>query len=146
MGKPISNLSSPLFSRKKRGQKKMKYELSYEQLQTRNKQCFQENHRILGLLHATDCFSQIPPQTRVQDQQQSQVKVIYDRNEFLNYDAMEIYNMGIIDILQKYNHRKKAEALLKSTLYNPDLVSCIHPSKCARRFVQFVDNNIIGRK
>ncbi len=41
----------------------------------------------------------------------------------------EIYYLGIIDILQPYNWRKKLENTYKRLFENEDAISCIDPQK-----------------
>jgi 1-phosphatidylinositol-4-phosphate 5-kinase len=47
----------------------------------------------------------------------------------------EVYYLGIIDIMQPYNWRKQVESSLKGFLDNPEEISCIEPSKYAKRFL-----------
>lgn len=52
-----------------------------------------------------------------------------------------VYYMGIIDVLQPYNLRKKVEHALKSLREAPDALSCVDPAQYSRRFVDFVIGN-----
>lgn len=52
--------------------------------------------------------------------------------------AIETYYVGIIDILQKYNGRKRAETLLKGIAENSSQISCIKPTDYANRFIAFM--------
>ncbi|XP_049850670.1 uncharacterized protein LOC126323721 [Schistocerca gregaria] len=54
----------------------------------------------------------------------------------------EIYYCGIIDILQRYNGRKKLEHFFKSIPYNPDTISIVEPVYYAKRFLNFISNVI----
>lgn len=49
-----------------------------------------------------------------------------------------VYYMGIIDVLQPYNLRKKVEHALKSLRESPDALSCVDPAQYSKRFVDFV--------
>lgn len=57
-------------------------------------------------------------------------------------NGSEIYQVGIIDILQKYNTRKKAENFLKSCIYEPFEISAVPSRDYARRFLRFLRFNI----
>jgi len=50
----------------------------------------------------------------------------------------EIYFMGIIDILQPYNLRKRIETGLKGLRYDKEGISAVAPDLYARRFVDFM--------
>ena len=50
----------------------------------------------------------------------------------------ERYYLGIIDILQAYNLRKKVEHKLKSFAWHEDDVSCMDPERYAMRLETFV--------
>lgn len=52
--------------------------------------------------------------------------------------AGQVYFMGIIDILQRYNARKRAEHYFKSLTNNGSQISAVDPASYARRFVQFL--------
>jgi len=56
-------------------------------------------------------------------------------------DGTEIYYMGIIDILQLYNKRKKAERFLKVYILGKDKLglSSMPPQSYAKRFIQAMD-------
>lgn len=49
-----------------------------------------------------------------------------------------IYYMGIIDILQPYNMRKKVEHAFKSITESSTEISCVNPANYAKRFVDFI--------
>ena len=52
----------------------------------------------------------------------------------------KIYFMGIIDILQQYSVRKRAETAFRKVEYQGALEpSCVHPDDYASRFVSFFD-------
>lgn len=49
-----------------------------------------------------------------------------------------LYFIGIIDILQKYNTKKKLEHGIKSVAYNPNEISAVDPTHYAKRFYKFM--------
>ena len=51
----------------------------------------------------------------------------------------KIYYMGIIDILQKFNVRKRIEARYRKIKGGEIGASCVHPDVYADRFVEFFD-------
>jgi len=53
----------------------------------------------------------------------------------------EIYYLGVIDILQQYNIRKRGENLVKSISYDSTQISSVHPSLYASRFSKFILEN-----
>jgi 1-phosphatidylinositol-4-phosphate 5-kinase len=53
----------------------------------------------------------------------------------------EVYFMGIIDILQQYNFRKRSETFFKGFTEDVNLISSVHPIQYAKRFVQFLRDN-----
>ena len=57
-------------------------------------------------------------------------------------DLPIIYYLGIIDILQTYNIRKKVEFQLKSLTVDPETLSCVEPITYAKRFLNFMTSNI----
>lgn len=57
-------------------------------------------------------------------------------------DVPIIYYLGIIDILQTYNIRKKVEFQLKSLTVDPETLSCVEPVTYAKRFLNFMTSNI----
>ena len=59
-------------------------------------------------------------------------------NETLKCDG-KIYYMGIIDILQQFNVRKRFEARLRKIQGGEKVASCVHPEIYAERFVSFFD-------
>jgi hypothetical protein len=54
----------------------------------------------------------------------------------------ELYCIGIIDILQTWNFNKKAEMMIKSTYNEVHKVSSIPPQDYAKRFTEFMNENI----
>ena len=61
----------------------------------------------------------------------------------LNCDG-KIYYMGIIDILQQFNVRKRLEARLRKIQGGEIGASCVHPEVYAERFVNFFDEYTQG--
>jgi 1-phosphatidylinositol-4-phosphate 5-kinase len=53
----------------------------------------------------------------------------------------EIYYVGIIDILQQYNVRKRGENLMKSITHDSTQISSVHPQLYASRFSKFITEN-----
>ncbi|KAJ9462290.1 hypothetical protein DIPPA_09834 [Diplonema papillatum] len=60
-----------------------------------------------------------------------------------SHHAGEIYYGGIIDILQEYNARKKAENLYKGLAYDRHQISVVPPHEYAARFYAFLDRMIL---
>lgn len=58
----------------------------------------------------------------------------------------KIYYMGIIDILQQFNVRKRLEARLRKIQGGEIGASCVHPDVYAERFVNFFDEYTLGKK
>mmetsp|Transcript_44433 Transcript_44433/g.105296 ORF Transcript_44433/g.105296 Transcript_44433/m.105296 type:complete len:515 (+) Transcript_44433:226-1770(+) len=52
----------------------------------------------------------------------------------------EIYFVGIIDYLQFYNRRKKAETFFKGMQYKRSEISAVKPELYAERFIAFIDS------
>lgn len=61
-------------------------------------------------------------------------------------ELFEVYDvvlyMGIIDILQQYNMRKKIEHAYKSLQFDPTTISVVDPKMYAERFIKFSENKI----
>jgi len=51
----------------------------------------------------------------------------------------EIYFLGIIDLLQKWNSKKQVESLFKGITNNRSQISAVEPKVYAKRFYDFVD-------
>ena len=54
----------------------------------------------------------------------------------------EIYFSGIIDILQQYNSRKRAETFFKGLMFDTKQISCVDPKWYSERFIQYMDKMI----
>jgi len=55
----------------------------------------------------------------------------------------EIYYTGIIDLLQRYNRRKRMENFIKSRVNDEITISAVDPELYSRRFNKFMDDRII---
>jgi len=55
----------------------------------------------------------------------------------------EIYFVGIIDLLQHYNRRKKFETFFKSRMEDIQNISSVNPEMYSRRFYKFLEQIII---
>lgn len=51
----------------------------------------------------------------------------------------QVYFCGIIDILQQYNTRKRAETFFKGFTQDSKAISCVDPDWYAKRFLEFID-------
>lgn len=64
-----------------------------------------------------------------------------DKEEAKEVELCEVYDvvlyMGIIDILQEYNLRKKVENAYKSLQFDPTTISVVEPKMYAERFIRF---------
>lgn len=63
--------------------------------------------------------------------------------ESMEAELFEVYDvvlyMGIIDILQEYNVRKKMEHAYKSLHFDPLAISVVEPKYYAARFIKFLE-------
>eukprot|EP00479_Gromia_sphaerica_P014844 TRINITY_DN9133_c0_g1_i1.p2 TRINITY_DN9133_c0_g1~~TRINITY_DN9133_c0_g1_i1.p2 ORF type:complete len:52 (-),score=7.15 TRINITY_DN9133_c0_g1_i1:76-231(-) len=50
--------------------------------------------------------------------------------------------MGIIDILQEYNIKKKLESSFKSVMYAHQKISSVDPTQYAERFQKYIEGKI----
>ena len=62
------------------------------------------------------------------------------RNILNSKDSSEVYHIGIIDYLQKWDLSKKSEAFFKSKILGKDknLISAVPPEKYEKRFREFM--------
>ncbi|MED6206994.1 hypothetical protein PIB30_031670 [Stylosanthes scabra] len=69
-----------------------------------------------------------------------------DDKEEEEAELFEVYDvvlyMGIIDILQAYNLRKRAENAYKSMKFDPLTISVVEPKLYAQRFIKFSQNKV----
>ncbi|XP_039158582.1 phosphatidylinositol 4-phosphate 5-kinase 7-like [Eucalyptus grandis] len=74
---------------------------------------------------------------------QANRKLIEDEVDSAEIELFEVYDvvlyMGIIDILQEYNLKKKIEHAYKSLWYDPLSISVIEPKLYAKRFISFLE-------
>lgn len=56
-------------------------------------------------------------------------------------ESSEVWFMGIIDILQRYNARKRMENFIKGIKHDKHSISAVPPAEYARRFVEFIAEN-----
>lgn len=53
-----------------------------------------------------------------------------------------MYFIGIIDVLQMYNAKKKIENAVKGIPYKRSEISCVNPIQYSKRFIDFLENNV----
>ncbi|XP_022748611.1 phosphatidylinositol 4-phosphate 5-kinase 8-like isoform X8 [Durio zibethinus] len=77
---------------------------------------------------------------------QANHKLYRDETDSAEVELFEVYDvvlyMGIIDILQEYNAKKKAENACKSVKYDPLSISAVEPELYARRFIGFLQQKV----
>lgn len=73
---------------------------------------------------------------------QANHKLLQDETDSSEIEMFEVYDvviyMGVIDILQNYNLKKKAETCFKSLQFNPLTISSVEPKFYAERFISFL--------
>jgi len=67
------------------------------------------------------------------------ITYIDDEGNFSN----EVYLCGIIDILQKYNKRKKVENFFKGIKQDTSTISSVPPEQYSRRMLDFLKDKIV---
>lgn len=60
-----------------------------------------------------------------------------------NQPAPEVYYLGIIDILTPYSLYKRLETTFKGLVLPMDAISAVGPSMYAKRFLRFMNGNIL---
>ncbi|PQQ09408.1 phosphatidylinositol 4-phosphate 5-kinase 7 isoform X2 [Prunus yedoensis var. nudiflora] len=74
---------------------------------------------------------------------QANLKVLQDEVDSTEVELFEFYDvvlyMGIIDILQEYNVKKKIEHACKSLQFDPQSISAVEPELYAKRFINFLE-------
>lgn len=74
---------------------------------------------------------------------QANRKVSQDVSDSAEVELFEVYDvvlyLGIIDILQDYNMRKKIEHACKSVRYDPMSISVADPKFYSNRFINFLE-------
>lgn len=77
---------------------------------------------------------------------QANRKLLEDKVEASEVELFEVYDvvlyMGIIDILQEYNLRKKIEHAYKSMHFDPLTISVVEPKLYAERFINFLEKKV----
>lgn len=77
---------------------------------------------------------------------QANRKLLEDKVEASEVELFEVYDvvlyMGIIDILQEYNLRKKLEHAYKSIQFDPETISVVEPKLYAQRFFNFLETKV----
>lgn len=70
-------------------------------------------------------------------------KLQNDGSDSTEVELFEVYDvilyMGIIDILQEYNVKKKLEHAYKSMQIDPVSISVVEPTFYAKRFINFLE-------
>ena len=80
----------------------------------------------------------------ISNNQSSSLK-IYDINDINDIRPNESFRVGIIDFLTKFTCIKKAEYLLKRSIYGKG-ISCIPPKKYSRRFLNLIREKVFVNK
>ncbi|CAL2236346.1 unnamed protein product [Prunus armeniaca] len=74
---------------------------------------------------------------------QANLKLLQDEVDSTEVELFEFYDvvlyMGIIDILQEYNVKKKVEHAYKSLQFDPQSISAVEPKLYAKRFINFLE-------
>ncbi|KAL6964373.1 Phosphatidylinositol 4-phosphate 5-kinase 7 [Sarracenia purpurea var. burkii] len=74
---------------------------------------------------------------------QASRKLLSDETNSTEMELFEVYDvvlyLGIIDILQNYNVKKKIEHTYKSLKYDPVLISAVEPKAYSKRFIGFLE-------
>ncbi|KAE8716916.1 Phosphatidylinositol 4-phosphate 5-kinase 8 [Hibiscus syriacus] len=77
---------------------------------------------------------------------QASQKLCRDEADSAEAELFEVYDvvvyMGIIDILQEYNVKKKAEHAYKSVKFDPLSISVVEPQHYAQRFIDFLQKKV----
>ncbi|CAN6584489.1 unnamed protein product [Malus baccata var. baccata] len=70
-------------------------------------------------------------------------KIVQEEIDSTEVELFELYDvvlfMGIIDILQEYNAKKKLEHAYKSLKFDPQRISAVEPELYAKRFINFLE-------
>lgn len=77
---------------------------------------------------------------------QANRKLQEDKVEATEVELFEVYDvvlyMGIIDILQEYNLKKRIEHAYKSLQFDPMTISVVEPKLYAERFIKFSEKKV----
>ena len=72
-----------------------------------------------------------------------------DKVEAKEVELFEVYDvvlyMGVIDILQNYNLRKKIEHAYKSLQFDPMTISVVEPKIYDERFIKFLEEKVFPK-
>ena len=81
---------------------------------------------------------------------QANLKLSQDETDSAEVEPFMVYDvvlyMGIIDILQEYNAKKKAEHAYKSLKFDPLSISSVEPELYAKRFIDFLQQKVFPVK
>uniref|UniRef100_A0A7S2RY06 PIPK domain-containing protein n=1 Tax=Mucochytrium quahogii TaxID=96639 RepID=A0A7S2RY06_9STRA len=107
---------------------------------TRHLQTRTERHRALNLDDMDAYYSdEDEEEAPVQSQMFSPVEAVNENGK----PATEIYYFGVIDILQLYNSKKRAETAFKTIVErSTSRISSISPNRYAKRFVEFIRKHV----
>ncbi|XP_058191801.1 phosphatidylinositol 4-phosphate 5-kinase 8 isoform X2 [Rhododendron vialii] len=74
---------------------------------------------------------------------QANRKLLQEETDSVEVELFEVYDvviyLGIIDILQNYNMKKKIEHAYKSLQHDPTSISSVDPKTYSKRFIGFLD-------
>lgn len=89
----------------------------------------------------------LPVQLGVNMPAQANCKLVEDKIDSAEVELFEVYDvilfLGIIDILQEYNIKKKAEHAYKSFQFDPITISVVEPKFYSRRLISFLESVIL---
>lgn len=89
----------------------------------------------------------LPVQLGVNMPAQANCKLVEDKIDSAEVELFEVYDvilfLGIIDILQEYNIKKKAEHAYKSFQFDPITISVVEPKFYSRRLLSFLESVIL---
>lgn len=74
---------------------------------------------------------------------QANHKLVQSETDSAEVELFEVYDvvlyLGIIDILQEYNMKKKIEHACKSLKFDPLSISVVEPKFYSKRFITFLE-------
>lgn len=74
---------------------------------------------------------------------QANHKIVQEDTDSAEIELFEVYDvvlyLGIIDILQEYNMKKKIEHACKSLKFDPLSISAVEPKIYSKRFITFLE-------
>lgn len=101
-------------------------------------QNLKEDCQFLASLDIMDYSLLLGVSSVVDNEKSNNIKTKYTC--FKSVDGKKTYHLGIIDILQKWNLKKKAEMNIKSVLHVKNGLSSIPPKEYSQRFIDFIFN------